>query len=260
MNNSISLSLTAALLISASGSTFAATLVSENFEGLALEAFQSPTESGGDGTDWTASLPTGWAMSYSGPVGDPIEFQGWRVLDVDSWIATEGNQDRNLWSRASIGGRDSVLVADADAYDDGTEIDTGLFNTYITTPAIDLTGIVPNSAVIEFDSFWRNEVTQIGTLDVSFDGGMTYANLLTYDSSLLPDGQVIDERPNFALSNPGSGTLQFRFGLSEASNDWWWAIDDVLITADLVPEPSISAFFVVGLLALGFARRVIRRG
>jgi hypothetical protein len=53
-------------------------------------------------------------------------------------------------------------------------------------------------------------------LDVSFDGGMTYANLLTYNSSLLPDGQVIEERPNFALSNPGAGTLQFRFGLSES--------------------------------------------
>jgi hypothetical protein len=232
----------------------AAVLVSENFESLALQPFQSPTESGGDGTDWTPSLPAGWNMIFSGPAGDPIEWQGWRAVDVDSWIATEGNQERATWSRALIGAHDTVLVADPDAYDDTTNIDTGLFNTWITTPVVNLGTVFANTVTIEFDSFWRNEVTQVGTLEVSFDGGSNYSNLLTYDPNLFADGQVIDERLLFNVSNPAAGQLIFRFGLTNASNDWWWAVDDVVISGTVVPEPAAGILAGMVLFA-GMARR-----
>ncbi len=245
----------AALSLAVISSGQAAVLVSENFESLALQPFQSPTEGGGDGTDWTPSLPAGWNMVFSGPVGDPVEWQGWRAVDVDSWIATEGNQERATWSRALIGGHDTALVADPDAYDDGTEVDTGLFNTWITTPVINLGVIAANSVTIEFDSFWRNEVTQIGTLEVSFDGGGNYVTLLTYDPNFFGDGQVIDERPLLNVNNPGgSGDLVFRFGLTNASNDWWWAIDDVVISGTVIPEPGSCILAGTALLA-GLSRR-----
>ncbi len=229
--------LLAVLSFSAAAPARAAVLVSENFESLTLQPFQSGTESGGDGTDWTPTLPAGWNMIFTGPVGDPIEWQGWRAVDVDSWIATEGDQGRSAWSRALIGQRDTALVADPDAYDDGTNIDTGLFNTSITTPVINLSTIVANSISIEFDSFWQNEETQMGLLDVSFDGGSNYTNLLTYDSAVLAPDQVIDERPLINVNNPGSGSLVFRFSMTNGSNDWWWAIDDVVINGTVVPEP-----------------------
>ena len=206
---------------------------SEDFEGFNLGPYVSPTETPSlDGLDWTDELPTGWQLQYTGPTGDPIEFEGWRIHNIDSWIATEGDQQRSTWSNPGVNNGGSALLVDPDAFDDGTNIDTGLFNTWITTPAFDLSAFAPNSIELAFDSFWRNEVTQIGTVDVSFDGGTTYENLLTYDSSVLANGALIDRRENFQINNPANGSLVFRFGMTNASNDWWWAIDNVDITSD----------------------------
>jgi hypothetical protein len=250
---------TAALLVTSAHLASAAVLISEDFEGLTLAPFESPTESGGDGTDWTSELPTGWTMTYSGPVGSPIEFQGWHVMDVDSWIATEEDQERSTWGSGGVGERGSVLVADPDAYDDGTEIDTALFNTWVNTPILDLSTLVAGTANITFDSFWRNEVTQIGQLEVSYDGGTSWNPLLTYDSAVLVDGEVIDEQIDLAVDNPASGNMLFRFGLTDASNDWWWGIDNVTVSATLIPEPSTIALGVVGAALMALAVRRSKR-
>ncbi len=236
------------------------TLLSEDFEGFTLNPYVSPTElSGGlpkvgtDGTDWTTELPAGWTANFhSTPVGDPVEFQGWRIHDVDSWIATEGNQDRANWTHGGVGARGSVLLVDPDAYDDGTNIDTSLFNASITTPAIDLSTVVPGTVALNLDSFFRAEVESDLYIDVSVDGGATYSNLLFVDSALLPDGQGYDEQLSFPVNNPASGSLVFKFSLLEGSNDWWWAIDNVEVTGRVVPEPSsiaLGGIALIGLLA-----------
>lgn len=235
------------------------TLLSEDFEGLALGPYTSPTESGGDGTDWTDALPAGWTADFqSTPVGSPVEFQGWRVHDVDSWIATEGDQDRGTWTHGGVGAHGSVLLVDPDAYDDGTNIDTSLFNASITTPAIDLSTIAPGTAVLTLDSFFRNEEESDLYIDVSYDGGGSYTNLWTIDSASLPDGQAYDEQLNFPLNNPGAGSLLVKFSLLEGSNDWWWAIDNVNIEGRVVPEPSTFALGGIAVAAMCFAAR--RRG
>ncbi|MBL9136648.1 MAG: hypothetical protein JNK85_12300 [Verrucomicrobiales bacterium] len=234
----------------------AATLSFTDFEGLALTPFVSPTETGkGDGTDWTDTLPAGWSMTFNGPTGNPVEFQGWRVMDVDSWVATEGNQDRGLWTRGGVGAHGSVLVADGDAYDDGTNIDTGLMSTFARTPAVDLSGLAPGSVTISFDSFWRNEETQKGSLRVSYDGGNSFTAIHSYDSAALADGLVIDEHLDIGVNNPSSGSLVFEFAYTDASNDWWWAIDNIRIAALAIPEPSVVTLGLLGFAVLTLRRR-----
>jgi hypothetical protein len=251
--------LVCAVLLGFSGMAAAAdTLLSEDFEGFSLKPYQSPTESGGDGTDWTDELPAGWAMTFSGPLGDPFEFQGWRIHDVDSWIATEGDQQRSTWTRGGVGQRGSVLLVDPDAYDDGTDIGAENMNTSVTTPPIDLSTVVPGTVSIAFDSFFRNEEPSDLSLDVSFDGGGSYSNLLYYESDNLGDGAVFDEQLQFSVNNPASGSLVFKFSLLNGDNDWWWAIDNVHVTGQLVPEPSSLGLLSCGLTALGLFRR--RRG
>lgn len=175
-------------------------------------------------------------------------------MDVDSWVATEGNQDRGLWTRGGVGAHGSVLVADGDAYDDGTNIDTGLMNT---SPQ---PGHRPLRSRARFgDDFLRlllaqrrdaerkpsRQLRRRGSFDV----------LKAYDSAALADELVIDERLDIAVNNPASGSMIFEFAYTDASNDWWWAIDNVRIDALAVPEPSVMTLGLLGIATLLLRRR-----
>jgi hypothetical protein len=237
------------VLAAAAGQTSAAILLSEDFESLPLSPYVSPTESGGDGTDWTNIPPVGWTRDQTTtPVGSPIEFYGWTFHDRQSWINTEGDQERSAWTT----GVGTVMVADPDAYDDGTNVDESLYNVNILTPAINLAGLVANSVLISFDSSFRSEPPEIATLDVTFDGGATFSNLLTYDGNILPDAALFNDSIILPVNNPSSGTMLFRFSMNNASNDWWWAIDNLEIGGDVIPEPSTT------LLALGASAALCR--
>lgn len=110
-----------------------------------------------------------------------------------------------------------------------------------------------------------------GVPDVIYRGGVEGAQ-----SGGVPRGQIIrsvgrlilsanlrrrtlfDEHLVFAVNNPESGSLVFRFSLLEGSNDWWWAIDNVTIQGAIVPEPSsfvLGAMAVLGLLVVARRRR-----
>ena len=228
-------------------------ILEENFESLVLGPFESGTESGGDGTDWTSTTPLGWTRDNGAtPVGSPAEFLGFTFLDKNSWIATEGNQERAQF----VLGTGTVMVADPDAYDDGTNVDTGLFNAYMRTSPVSMLGVTANSINVQFDSSFRAEETQIALLDVSYDGGTSFINLLTYDGAIVPDQERINEHLSFDLNNPASGDMVLRFGLVNASNDWWWAVDNVKISGAAVPEPSTALLLGFGAFgALVFRRR-----
>ncbi len=219
----------------------AAVLFSENFESRVLGPYTSPSEGGGDGTDWTNVAPAGWVRDQgSTPLGGPIEFYGFTFHDKNSWIATEQDQNRSSWT----GGQGVVMVADPDAYDDGeADIGGGLFNVTITTPAISLLNVSANSVILSFDSTFRVEGNQTAAVDVSFNGG-AYTNLLTYNSALLTNGDTINALNSLPVNNGTSGTMQFRFSLTNAENNWWFAVDNIVVTGTVVPEPS------AGLLAL----------
>ena len=110
----------------------------ENFDDLELGPFVSDSESGGDGTDWTATAPTDWVQATGdghGPTagGDvAVEFDGWTFLDPVSWNATAG-QDRVMFTK----GTGVVAVGDSDEYDDKAD---AKFNASLSTPAIDISG------------------------------------------------------------------------------------------------------------------------
>ena len=81
------------------------------------------------------------------------EFFGFTFLNKDSWIATEGNQDRNKFTR----GTNTVMVADPDAYDDlGTGIEPDKFNVFIQTPAISLANAVAYITKPVLPSAWES--------------------------------------------------------------------------------------------------------
>jgi hypothetical protein len=229
----------------------AAALLTEDFEGLTLGPYVSPTESGGDGTDWTNVPPAGWVRDQgTTPVGDPVEFYGWTFHDRQSWTNTEGDQERSAW----VEGVGTVMVADPDAYDDGTPIEGMFYNVNILTPVISLSNVKAKSVVIAFASSFRAEEPEIATLDVTFDG-VNFTNLLTYDANVLPDAALFNDPISLPVDNPSSGNMRFRFGMNNASNDWWWAVDNVVVTGDVVPEPSAITLMLLSLIGLSQRRR-----
>ncbi|MDP6678038.1 MAG: hypothetical protein QGG72_03995 [Verrucomicrobiota bacterium] len=140
-------------------------LFAENFDSLDLGPFVSESESGGDGTDWTASLPSGWTMTRGNGHGPKIdhkvidelqtnietiaEFDGWTFVDPASWNATAG-QGRDRFAK----GTGIIAVADSDKFNDKSG---AKFNASLSTPPIDLTGIQPETLVLRFDSSWRQK-------------------------------------------------------------------------------------------------------
>ena len=140
----------------------------ENFDSLELGPFVSDSESGGDGTDWTATGPEGWVIALGadhGPTADGddvVEFDGWTFLDPVSWNATAG-QDRAQFTK----GTGVVAVGDSDEYDDKVD---AKFNSSLSTPAIDISGAAAGSLSLTYDSSWRQEPQQ-GKVTVAFDGG-----------------------------------------------------------------------------------------
>lgn len=251
----------ASAAILAGGMMFAGTaeaqLFSENFDGLDLGPLVSESESGGDGTDWTADLPAGWVRDNGDtPADGPVEFFGFNVFDKDAWITTAGDQDRSAFTLGSGG----VVVADADEYDDLGEIDPDLFNVFLTTPAISLEGVDADAVTVDFDSSFRPYDGMTGLVDVSYDGGSSWTNLLTLDTETLGGNSVLDranEEVSLAAGNPAGGEMHVRFGMTNGGNDWWWAIDNVEV--NVVPEPTSAGIAGLGAAAAAAFMRRRRR-
>jgi hypothetical protein len=208
----------------------------ENFDSLELGPFVSDSESGGDGTDWTATGPEGWVIALGadhGPTADGddvVEFDGWTFLDPVSWNATAG-QDRAQFTK----GTGVVAVGDSDEYDDKVD---AKFNSSLSTPAIDISGAAAGSLSLTYDSSWRQEPQQ-GKVTVAFDGGDPITLL-----ELTPDTPTgYNDTVSLSLNNPAGANSAVVTWDHQGHNNWWWAIDNIMVTADgggEVTAPTIS--------------------
>jgi hypothetical protein len=226
----------------------------EDFEGLPLVPF-SPGVMKGDGTDFAKNLPAGWerVVGPTTPLTGPEEFTGWHVFDIDSWIAEQDDQSRSNFTRGGVGKNGQVLVADGDALDDYVSINPNKYSTLATTRPVSLAGVLPNSLRLEFDSSFRPEDpgTQFAKVEVTYDAGATWSQILFYDTDNTPGGVGSTVRTNehlvFDLDNPPTATsVQVRFSYLEAGNDWWWALDNIEMSANRTDRKSMTATKVAG--------------
>ncbi len=235
------------------GAAHADTLFSENFESFKLKEAVSESEDLSLGEVWTDEFPAGWKRDNTDtpepdpedPTVGPEEFYGFTVVNKDWWVQTAGNQDRILFEE----GDGNILVADADEYDDqakvdGRDLDEGggvgfpdAMNVFLTTPSISLNGFDRGSARLLFDSSFRPYDMMTGLVDVSFDNGATWKNLVTLDLEAF-DGvnsslDRVSEEVTVSLGAPANAaSAMIRFGLTDAGNDWWWALDNIQVTAN----------------------------
>ena len=235
--------------------TTGATLLTQNFDFAALEPFIN--ENGGDGTDFSTTPQFGFDFQTTlDPTKGYDEWRGWSFADKDSWLAAD-NQGRDQF----VLGSGTVMVADTDEYDDGNAAERPWVG-YSYSPVIDLTGVAADSVTLEFDSSFRPEGpgdSHVGTLEVTYDGGATWTELLRLDEfntsnagantasrninerlvSGTTTGVSTDGKGGVefgAVTNPAGGAMQFRWYVT-GTNDWWWAIDNMAITGDIVGVP-----------------------
>ena len=207
-------------------------LFTEDFEDIPLRASTSRTEIRQPGA-WSPILPNrGWSVDNSGtPAGGVDEFEGWTFADLDWWQRTAEDQRRTEFVNAA----GTIMVADPDEWDDadpGPEA-PGLMNSFASTPSIDVSGWKSNSVVLSFDSSWRPEDTQTAVINVSYDGGAPI-EVLRWESN-SSSANFKDNAPNERIKNlrlrypEGASEMVVTFGMVDAGNDWWWAIDNISV-------------------------------
>ena len=206
----------------------------DDFEGLNMLPFTVVTGAG-DGTDWTDQIPN-WTIDNSLQTGTTSElaYAGWTAMDIDSWIDEQGSQiGRDTF--VGSGTNNTILVADPDAWDDYTSgADTNGYNSFITKE-YDLTGFDESTLSITMDYQFATEDNQMGSIEVSFDGGTTWQVLAMFDSTAVSNGTFFNGSAGVDFFNAGtdfsadSSTMQLRLGCFDSGNDWWFVADNITV-------------------------------
>lgn len=201
---------------------------SENFDAVPLGP--AVDEGGGGDQVWTDQAPAGWSVDRTGmPAGGVTEWRGWSFADPDWWASVAGDQGRSGFTQAS----GATAIADPDEWDDAPH-DAGTFNAWLESPVIDVSMLAPSSAKLAFHSSWRPEDNQRALITAAFDGGeeIMIADWQSQQGDAFkPD--ATDETVVLDLPMPdGAQILELRFGLLDAGNDWWWAIDNIAVVGE----------------------------
>jgi len=228
-------------------------LLEENFDNLALGS--SLQEGVAQDNVWTNQPPDDWSIVNDLPDGMP-EWNGWAFADGAWWTETAGDQERSKFTQGDGKGSQIVAIADPDEWDDlGSPGDVGTFDSWLSTPAINIAGAAADSLTLTYDSSWRPEDTQTAELTVSFDGddpiviirmesvgtNTLYTEPENNVEETFADLEQVNETVEINIDNPASAkTVVITWAMIIATNDWWWAIDNISLatTSSLTPvEP-----------------------
>ncbi len=186
------------------------------------------------------------------------EWEGWSFVNRDFWVRVAGDQNRSQFTLAS----GNVAVADPDEWDDkgGPVVNCGFYNTFMTTPSIGLAGADLGSLSLSLASSWRpegfddadgtnNQTGRIVAIYTTPAGEQT-VEVLHWDSN--PAGPFFHgDNTNEAVTLSASSLLppadatavRFEFSLTNAGNDWWWAVDNLVLSSTASPIALFSENF-----------------
>ncbi|MEO2045932.1 MAG: hypothetical protein ABGX16_05100 [Pirellulales bacterium] len=194
-----------------------------------------------------------------------FEWEGWSFANKDYWIEVSNDEGRSQFTHGE--GTVAVADPDEwnDRGDPANEI--GFYNAFLETPYFDIGSILNTGSRLQFqlDSSWRpqccddgeafapNENNQTATILARFEDGST-EELLRWESApfffLDPSGSGVKhpstnpaDTPNPFFESIDLNKLLFvdlssllfsthskfkiEFGLSNAGDDFWWAMDNM---------------------------------
>lgn len=161
----------------------------------------------GDGTellseDFEVWPPTGWTVD-----ADPAS--------CDTWLSTGTTGEAN-----ETGGTGFAADANSDVCGDAMD-------TWMISPTMDFSAY--DNVSLEFKSnFWDYLNTDDGYVDVSVDGGTTWTNVLHYEKADFygPRTETVD-----LSAFAGQSGVTIRFHYVAPDWDWYWQVDDVVVSA-----------------------------
>ncbi len=165
---------------------------------------------------WTPAAPTGWSVDNSRmPTGGVTEWRGWTFATDEFWSRSQIGQERENALRT----RGVFAVADSDEFADKTGGSS--FDSTLTTPAYAVTA--GSTVRLNYVTHYRQEGSQKGDVLVSFNGG---ADVLVkrYSADAL---RTVESLPVTVPAGATSMVVKFRY--YDASNNWYWVIDDLRI-------------------------------
>jgi len=218
-------------------------LFDEDFE--SVELGTTIEESAGTENVWTDTPPEGWIVDESGVPGignlatDGVtEWAGWAFADRDWWFTVDP-QGRDNFQKS----QGTIAVADPDEWDDSDHTDSaseGWYKTYMSTPPIDISGAEAGTVQLTFDSSWRPEFDgdyhQSGIITASFNGEEEVELMLWLSDPSSPNFKsenLAHENETVVINvdnPPWATSVVLKFGMFDAGNDWWWAIDNIKLT------------------------------
>jgi hypothetical protein len=203
---------------------------------------------------WSPVAPAGWSIDNSAmpqPVAENPsgtdgvrEWYGWSFAKPQWWAQTAGDQGRNGFA-SGIGDPENeavpsiVAIADPDEWDDLPHA-AGRYASSLISPEVDISAALPGTVVIAFDSSWQMEAPQKARIEVSLDNGPYQEIMLWSAEGADTHPDAVNERVFLAVNNDqGSKGLRLRFTLFDAGNNWWWALDNIEVTASRAGSPAL---------------------
>ena len=239
-------------------------LFEEDFEDVKL---QDSIQEGVKGVKvWSGTGPDEWEIKNENPkdLGMP-EWRTWAIVKLAWWTQTAEDQERSQFTSKQKGGKGVGIgaVADPDEWDDwvvnGDPDAKSAWNGHMITPSIKIKGAAAKSLVLTLDSSWRPYANQTAEITVSFDGGkdeqiLLFASdgeqtlvtipTLRIKEKKLDDLEQVNESLKIPIHNPADVTeMVISFGLTDARNDWWWAIDNIKLAStafDVEPRGKLA--------------------
>ena len=159
------------------------------------------------------------------PDSGTLEWRGWSFASMIFWVMAE-DQLRSQFSRAN----QNIAVVDPDEWDDcNSGSSAGSYNSTLNSPPIFINSDRPIQ--LSFDSHIRSESPQEVFLTVINSNGEEDM-LLHYSYDTDSDnngGDMLNEHITINYVSESDEIIQFNWEISDAGNNWYWAIDNVVI-------------------------------
>ncbi|WP_018352567.1 alkaline phosphatase family protein [Longispora albida] len=164
---------------------------------------------------FTHTTPPGWSITQNMPSGGVTEWRGWSFTTDEFWTRTQASQYRELNVRA----RGVFAVADSDEFAD--KAGGASYDSTLISPAFAVTG--GSQATLRYVTHYMQEGSQTGDVSVSFNGGAPQL-VKRYSADAVAKDETV------TVSVPaGATSVKVHFRYYNASNNWFWVIDDLRV-------------------------------